>query len=87
MVDNAMIGTAFTTLSLMDMIGGVLARPSYVLIMKRALRMEGIWRNMPFMFHSPRVPRQPVCSRMCAPTATGFFWTSHAKMSKNVGHF
>jgi len=50
MVDKAMVGTVFTTLSLMDTVGALFAGPIDALVMKRALRMEGVWKSLPFMF-------------------------------------
>lgn len=50
MVDKAMVGTIFTTLSLMDTVGALFAGPIDALVMKHALRMEGVWKSLPFMF-------------------------------------
>jgi MFS family permease len=50
MEDKAMVGTVFTTLSLMDTVGALFAGPIDALVMKHALRMEGIWKSLPFMF-------------------------------------
>lgn len=50
MVDKSALGTVFTLLSLMDTVGALFAGPIDALIMKRALRMEGLWKGLPFMF-------------------------------------
>jgi len=50
MVDKSALGTVFTLLSLMDTVGALFAGPIDALIMKRALRMEGVWKGLPFMF-------------------------------------
>ncbi|GAB1312338.1 hypothetical protein MFIFM68171_02548 [Madurella fahalii] len=42
MVDKAMVGTVFTTLSLIDTVGALLAGPIDALVMKQALSMEGV---------------------------------------------
>lgn len=50
MVDKAALGTVFTTLSLMDTVGALFAGPIDALLMKHSLRMEGVWKGLPFMF-------------------------------------
>lgn len=50
MVDKSALGTVFTLLSLMDTVGALFAGPIDALIMKRALRMEGVRKGLPFMF-------------------------------------
>ncbi|KAL2260168.1 hypothetical protein VTK26DRAFT_5927 [Humicola hyalothermophila] len=50
MVDRTLLGTVFTTLSLMDTVGALFAGPIDALLMKHSLRMEGIWQSLPFMF-------------------------------------
>jgi hypothetical protein len=50
LVDKAMLGTVFATLSLMDTVGALFAGPIDALVMKWALRMEGVWKSLPFMF-------------------------------------
>jgi hypothetical protein len=43
MVDKMLLGTVFT-------VGALFAGPVDALLMKRSLRMEGIWQGPPFMF-------------------------------------
>jgi hypothetical protein len=50
MVDKTLLGTVFTTLSLMNTVGALFAGPIDALLMKPSLRMEGIWQGLPFMF-------------------------------------
>lgn len=50
MVDKTLLGTVFTTLSLMDTVGALFAGPIDAILMKHSLRMEGIWQGLPFMF-------------------------------------
>ena len=50
MVDKTLLGTIFFTLSLMDTVGALFARPIDAILMKHSLRMEGIWQGLPFMF-------------------------------------
>lgn len=50
MVDKTMLGTTFITLSLMDTVGALFAGPIDALVMKWALRTEGVWKSLPLMF-------------------------------------
>ncbi|KAK4185320.1 major facilitator superfamily domain-containing protein [Podospora australis] len=50
MVDKDMVGTVFTTLSLMDTVGALFAGRIDALVIKQALRMEGVWQSLPFIF-------------------------------------
>ena len=52
MVDKTLLGTVFSTLSLMDTVGALFAGPVDAILMKHSLRMKGIWQGLPFMFAS-----------------------------------
>lgn len=44
-----MIGTLFTTLSIMDTLGSLLAGPIVAKTFSWSLRLDGIWKGMPYV--------------------------------------
>lgn len=44
-----MVGTLFTTLSIMDTLGSLLAGPIVAKTFSWSLRLKGIWKGLPFV--------------------------------------
>ena len=49
MVDPTMVGTLYTTLSMMDTLGSLLAGPSIAAAFKWGMRLGGVWLGLPYM--------------------------------------
>lgn len=49
LVENDMIGTPFTTLSMVDTLGSLLAEPIVAKTFSWSMRLDGIWKGLPYI--------------------------------------
>ncbi|KAK1978314.1 major facilitator superfamily domain-containing protein [Colletotrichum cereale] len=49
LVEKDMVGTLFTTLSIMDTLGSLLAGPIVAITFSWSMRLDGIWKGMPYV--------------------------------------